>query len=115
GVVDGTENPPSNMYTQKMHEVQKHATVSNHGYLSYAVIVNKKFWVGLPDDIRQGMAKAMEEATVYANDIAEQENNDSMKAMEESGKTQLYQPIHAERQEWAKPLRPVHKAMPSRS
>ncbi|MFN7052742.1 MAG: DctP family TRAP transporter solute-binding subunit, partial [Gemmobacter sp.] len=24
GVVDGTENPPSNMYTQKMHEVQKH-------------------------------------------------------------------------------------------
>ena len=40
GVVDGTENPPSNMYTQKMHEVQKHATVSNHGYLGYAVIVN---------------------------------------------------------------------------
>jgi hypothetical protein len=39
GVVDGTENPPSNMYTQKMHEVQKHATVSNHGYLGYAVIV----------------------------------------------------------------------------
>src|SRR5262249_46757589 len=24
GVVDGTENPPSNMYTQKMYEVQKH-------------------------------------------------------------------------------------------
>mgnify|MGYP006199791667 FL=1 len=63
-----------------MHEVQKHATVSNHGYLGYAVIVNKKFWEGLPDDIRQGMEKAMDEATVYANDIAEQENNDSMKA-----------------------------------
>ncbi|MDB5906704.1 MAG: C4-dicarboxylate transporter, partial [Massilia sp.] len=37
GVVDGTENPPSNMYTQKMHEVQKHVTMSNHGYLGYAV------------------------------------------------------------------------------
>ena len=44
GVVDGTENPPSNMFTQKMNEVQNHATVSNHGYLGYAVIVNKKFW-----------------------------------------------------------------------
>ncbi|EKU28154.1 C4-dicarboxylate ABC transporter [Alcaligenes sp. EGD-AK7] len=114
GVVDGTENPPSNMYTQKMHEVQKHATVSNHGYLGYAVIVNKKFWEGLPDDIRQGMEKAMEEATVYANDIAEQENNDSMKAMEEFGKTQFYQLSDAERQEWVKQLRPVHKEMASR-
>ncbi|MDV2115848.1 TRAP transporter substrate-binding protein [Alcaligenes faecalis] len=114
GVVDGTENPPSNMYTQKMHEVQKHATVSNHGYLGYAVIVNKKFWEGLPDDIRQGMEKAMDEATVYANDIAEQENNDSMKAMQESGKTQFYPLSDAERQEWVKQLQPVHKEMASR-
>jgi TRAP-type mannitol/chloroaromatic compound transport system substrate-binding protein len=58
GVVDGTENPPSNMYTQKMHEVQKHVTVSNHGYLGYAVIVNKKFWDGLPADIRTAAEKA---------------------------------------------------------
>src|SRR5471030_129898 len=43
GVVDGTENPPSNFSTQKMHEVQKFLVLSNHGYLGYAVIVNKKF------------------------------------------------------------------------
>ncbi len=65
GVVDGTENPPSNMYTQKMHEVQKHATLSNHGYLGYAVIVNKEFWDGLPDDTRAKLEKAMAEATAY--------------------------------------------------
>jgi C4-dicarboxylate-binding protein DctP len=64
GVVDGTENPPSNMYTQKMHEVQKHVTVSNHGYLGYAVIVNKKFWDGLPADIRTSW-KAMKDATTF--------------------------------------------------
>ena len=52
GVVDGTENPPSNFYTQKMHEVQKYLTLSDHGYIGYAVIVNKKFWDGLPADIR---------------------------------------------------------------
>ena len=44
GVVDGGENTPSNVYTQKMHEVQKHATLTNHGYIGYAVITNKKFW-----------------------------------------------------------------------
>ena len=31
GVVDGTENPPSNFYTQKMHEVQKYLTLTDHG------------------------------------------------------------------------------------
>ena len=65
GVVDGTENPPSNMYTQKMHEVQKHATLSNHGYLGYAVIVNKEFWEGLDPAVREGLEKAMAEATGY--------------------------------------------------
>src|SRR5450830_704716 len=67
GVVDGTENPPSNLYTQKMHEVQKHVTVSDHGYLGYAVIVNKKFWDGLPPDIRTALEGAMKDATKYAN------------------------------------------------
>src|SRR5271154_6372107 len=47
GVVDGTENPPSTLYTQKMYEVQKYLTISDHGYLGYAVIVNKPFWDGL--------------------------------------------------------------------
>ena len=72
GVVDGTENPPSNLYTQKMHEVQKHVAMTNHGYLGYAVITNKKFWDGLPPDIRKELEAAMAEATKYANDIATQ-------------------------------------------
>ncbi len=63
GVVDGTENPPSNLYTQKMHEVQKHVAMTNHGYLGYAVITNKKFWDGLPPDVRAGLEAAMVEAT----------------------------------------------------
>jgi C4-dicarboxylate-binding protein DctP len=52
GVVDGTENPPSNFYTQKMQEVQKYLALTEHGYLGYAVIVNKKFWDALPADVR---------------------------------------------------------------
>src|SRR3954453_2942725 len=48
GVVDGQENTWSNIYTQKMHEVQKYATVTNHGYIGYVVVTNKKFWDGLP-------------------------------------------------------------------
>lgn len=96
GVVDGTENPPSNMYTQKMHEVQKDATVTRHGYLGYAVIVNKKFWDDLPADIRTTLEGAMKDATKYANDIAEKENADALEAIKASGKTTVYTPTDAE-------------------
>src|SRR5436309_8586568 len=70
GVVDGSENTPSNMYTQKHHEVQKYLTTTNHGYIGYAVIVNKKFWDGLPADVRTALEGAMRDATKYANEIA---------------------------------------------
>src|SRR3569832_1418795 len=69
GVVDGTENPPSNMFTQKHYEEQKFATLSDHGYLGYAVIANKKFWEGLPAEVRGQLEEAMKEATTYANKI----------------------------------------------
>jgi C4-dicarboxylate-binding protein DctP len=114
GVVDGTENPPSNMYTQKMHEVQSHATVSRHGYLGYAVIVNKAFWDGLKPDVREALEKAMAEATEYANSIAQQENDEALAAMKASGKTTFYELTLKERQAWIKALLPVHKEMSSR-
>jgi len=114
GVVDGTENPHSNLYTQKMHEVQKHMTITDHGYLGYAVITNKKFWDGLPADIRGQLDKAMQEATDYANKIAQEENDGALAKVKESGKTQVYVPTPAERLELKKALVKVHTEMESR-
>lgn len=114
GVVDGTENPPSNMFTQKMHEVQSHATLSNHGYLGYAVIVNKKFWDELPEDVRAGLDKAMAEATEYANGIAKEENDKALQAMKDAGKTEFHELTDEERKAWVDALLPVHEEMADR-
>jgi len=114
GVVDGTENPPSNMYTQKMHEVQKHLTVSNHGYLGYAVIVNKKFWDGLPADIRGQLEQAMRDATTFEKAIAQRDNDLAMEAIRKAGKTAIYNLTPAEQAQWRNALLPVHKGMESR-
>ncbi|MDO8038436.1 TRAP transporter substrate-binding protein [Janthinobacterium sp. SUN137] len=114
GVVDGTENPPSNMYTQKMHEVQKHVTVSNHGYLGYAVIVNKKFWDGLPPEIRGQLEKAMREATTFEKAIAQRDNDQALDAIKKAGRTQIYTLTVQEQVEWRKALAPVQKAMEAR-
>lgn len=114
GVVDGTENPPSNLYTQKMHEVQKHVSVTSHGYLGYAVVVNKKFWDGLPGDIRTALTKAMTEATKVANDTAFNDNQDSLAKVKASGKTTVYSPTIGERFQLKKALVPVHQQLASR-
>jgi C4-dicarboxylate-binding protein DctP len=109
GVVDGTENPISNLYTQKMHEVQKHLTLSQHGYLGYAVIVNKPFWDKLPADIRKTLEKAMVDATAYEREIAQKENDDALAAVRRAGTTQVHVLPLEERIKWWKALLPVHK------
>ncbi|MDD2408101.1 MAG: TRAP transporter substrate-binding protein [Tepidiphilus sp.] len=114
GVVDGTENPPSNLYTQKMHEVQKYVTLSDHGYLGYAVIVNKRFWDGLPDEVRAALEKAMEEATVYANDIAAEENAKAIEAVKAAGTSEIITLSAEEKLALKKALVPVHEQMSGR-
>lgn len=114
GVVDGTENPISNLYTQKMHEVQKHLTITDHGYLGYAVIVNKKFWDGLPADIRGQLETAMKDSTVYANKVAKEQNDKDLDSVKKSGKTTVYVPTKEERLVFKKALAPVHQKMEGR-
>jgi C4-dicarboxylate-binding protein DctP len=109
GVVDGTENPVSNLYTQKMHEVQKHLTLSQHGYLGYAVIVNKAFWEGLPADLRATLEKAMREASDYERDIAQKENDDALAAVRKAGTTEVYVLPLGDRLKWWKAMLPVHR------
>jgi C4-dicarboxylate-binding protein DctP len=114
GVVDGTENPPSNFYTQKMHEVQKFLTLTDHGVIEYAVIANKPFWDGLPADIRTTLEGAMKDATKFANDIAKKENDDALEGVRKSGKTEVITLTAAQKAEWKKALVPVHREMESR-
>ncbi len=114
GVVDGTENTISNIYTQKTHEVQKYLSLTNHGYIGYAVIVNKKFWDGLPADLRGPLEQAMKEATVYGNQIAQEENDQALVGVRKSGKTVVYEPTKEERLALKEAMSVVHVRMADR-
>jgi C4-dicarboxylate-binding protein DctP len=108
GVVDGCENTPSNYLTQKFYEVQKDITVSYHAHLQYAVIVNSKFWNGLPPDIRKQVDKAMDEATEYTNSIAVKENEDALAEIKKSGKTALRYLTDDQKKAWQDAMRPTY-------
>jgi C4-dicarboxylate-binding protein DctP len=114
GAVDGTENPMSNFYTQRFFRVQKYLTISDHGYLGYAVIANKKFWDGLPADVRSALEQAMQETTAYEREIALTDNESALAAVREAGTTEVYVLTPEERTAWQEALRPVHREFESR-
>ena len=90
GVVDGEDNVPSNILTQKFYEVQKTLTVSYHGRLTYALVTNKKFWDGLPADLKEPLARAVKESTDYFNATAAKDNEDALEKIKASGKVQVH-------------------------
>ncbi|WP_235914932.1 TRAP transporter substrate-binding protein [Pelistega ratti] len=109
GVVNGAENPYSNIYSQKIHEVQKYITESNHGLLSYMVIVNTKFWEGLPEDIRTGLQEALDQVAVETNKISHDFNLADKQKILDSGKTEIITLTPEERAKWREAMRPVWK------
>ena len=109
GVVDGQENPTSNIFSSKFHEVQKYLTLSDHGYHGYAVITNKKFWNGLPPDLRTTLEDTLKETTDYFNMIAKKDNDDALENIRKSGKTEIITLTPAERMAWKKATAKVHQ------
>ncbi len=107
--IDGQENTWSNIYSQKFHEVQPYITESNHGVLDYLVVTSLEFWLGLPDDIRAEVKKALDEALAYGNEISfEKAVGDRQKVLD-SGRAEIIELSDAERQQWVDVMKPVWK------
>src|SRR5256885_3730242 len=98
----------------KFHEVQKHITVSYHAHLQYAVIVNSKFWAGLPADLRGQLEKAMNEATDYTNEIAVKENEDALKEIKASGRSELHYLTPEQKKAWQVAMQPTRQCAEGR-
>lgn len=109
GVVNGAENPYSNIYSQKMNEVQKYITESNHGVLDYMVITNTKFWNDLPDDVRQTLSEVMDEVTIHVNKQAAALNERDKQSIIDSGTTEVLYLTPEQRESWREAMRPVWK------
>ncbi|MBD3829702.1 MAG: TRAP transporter substrate-binding protein [Arcobacter sp.] len=112
GVVDGTENPLSNFYTKKFHEVQSSLTLSNHGYLGYLVVMNSKFWDKLPKDLQANVAQAMKEATELERKESAVEDAKIMEELskysKETGKLQIVELTPEQKEQWKKAMSVVY-------
>jgi C4-dicarboxylate-binding protein DctP len=107
GLVDGEENPPSNILTQKFYEVQKTMTLTNHTFHNYVLVTNKKFWDSLPADIRTIMDGVAKDSTDYFNSVADKDNENALAALRKTN-MQIIELTPAEKKEFKKVLAPLH-------
>ena len=113
-VVDGTENPVSNFWTQRMHEVQTDLSLTNHGYLGYAVVANQRFWGSLAPAERELIERAMREALAYGNAIADAENERAMQALRAAGTTRIHGLSTRQRAQLRAAVQPAYDQMAAR-
>jgi C4-dicarboxylate-binding protein DctP len=114
GVVDGTENPVSNFWTQKMHEVQTDLSLTDHGYLGYAVVSNQRFWYNLSVSDRALLEQAMQEALTYGNQIADSQNDNALLALRATGITRIHNLTDDQRTRLRQAVKPVHLGLAQR-
>jgi C4-dicarboxylate-binding protein DctP len=89
-------------------------TMTNHGYIGYVVVVNKKFWDGLPADIRGQLEKAMKEATEFGNGQSAKENDDALAEIKKTGKTEIITLTPEQDAAMRKAMDPVYKDVATR-
>ena len=109
GVVDGTENPWSNTYSKKFHEVQKYIMDTDHGVLDYMVITNAKWWAGLPPDVQKGLKAAMDESIAYGNKAAFQEALSFRDKVIADKKAEVVPMTKEQKAAWRAAMKPVWK------
>lgn len=114
GIVQGTENPLSNFWTQGMHEVQPHLSLTRHGYLGYAVITSERFWSRLRPADRALLQTALSEAIAYGNRIAGAQQEKALTALRAWGGTTIHEPTARQRAELARVVEPVHAELGQR-
>lgn len=109
GVVNGTENTYSNYFSQKVHEVQKYITESDHGPIVYMVITNTDFWSKLPEDIQAQLISILEEVTVEVNKQALALNLHDKENIVAEGSTEIIMLSPDEKERWREAMQPVWK------
>jgi len=107
--IDGQENTWSNIYSKKFYEVQPYITESNHGVLDYLVVTSTEFWMGLPDDIRTEVKKALDEAIAFGNKVAAEKAVSDRQKIIDSGRSEVVELTDAQRQQWVDAMKPVWK------
>ena len=85
GAIDGQENPLTVIAANKLFEVQKYATLTNHQYNPQSVLISKKFWDTLSPAEKKIISDAAAESTVYQRQQARAQATTALETVKKGG------------------------------
>ena len=105
GVVDGQDNPLSNIWDYKMYEVQKYLTITNYAMGPDPFMVNLEWYNRLPDDLKQIFDEVAVETMKYSDQLNRESEVEYLKQLSEKLETNYVTPENLEKfREATKPV-----------
>ena len=83
GVVDSEDNNLETIKKLSLYEVQDYLTISGHNFLSFAIVTNKDWFEGLPEDLQEIVREAAMEAGKYSVDYMLESDKESFETLSE--------------------------------
>ena len=109
-VVDGTENPLSNFITQDLARFQTDVTLTQHGYLGYAVVTHPRFWASLSEADRELLRGALDDALALGNRLSAELNGQALDRLRATPGLRVHELDPAQRAALRQAAQPVHEA-----
>lgn len=106
--INAQENTISNIYSKNFYEMENHITLSNHGILSYAVMMNHEFWDQLNTEDQTILLDALEEMKIWQFEQAVEINNNNLQALLREEAVSIYKLNKVSRNKWKKELFPIY-------
>jgi tripartite ATP-independent transporter DctP family solute receptor len=85
GVMDGEENPFTQIYSAKLQEVQKYLSLSGHVYTPAYVVVGSRKYEQLPADVRKVIEDTAKETQAFVYDTAQKDESDLLAKLKQAG------------------------------
>jgi TRAP-type C4-dicarboxylate transport system substrate-binding protein len=85
GVMDGEENPFTQIYSAKFQEVQKYLSLTGHVYTPAYLTVGKTKWESLPPDVRKILEDTAKETQAYVYEVAAKDDSDLLGKLKQAG------------------------------
>jgi tripartite ATP-independent transporter DctP family solute receptor len=85
GVMDGQENPFSQIVSAKFQEVQKYLSLTGHVYTPAYVTVGSKKWATLPADVRKQLESIAKDTQKFVYATAEKDENELLAVIKAAG------------------------------
>jgi TRAP-type transport system periplasmic protein len=85
GVMDGQENPFTQIYSAKFQEVQKYLSLTGHVYTPAYVTAGAKKWASLAPDVRKILDDTAKETQAFVYQLAAKEDNDLLQKLKAAG------------------------------